>query len=222
MVMISIVWLGPEAFGHTCWIDYIWARRGSPCFRCNHASYGVKIMATIETTELVFSTKIGGVEFVIDYSKMHPTVVADHLLKAAQRYVNDSLGSTKDELPSVRADMARLAFAEVHSGNPLPVKERKASVTSAADPVRKMARDLATTFLVTQFKAAMPGDEKVWAKNPKTEKFFRATEKGHVRFDLGAVDEWMKAYAAKRDFVAEAKASLESVKEEVDLSDLGL
>ena len=180
---------------------------------------------TIETTELRFPIKIDGQEFIVDYSTMHPTWVAAHLRKAAQRFLNDKYsgedGPTKREL--IAADLKDIA-----TGAPMPERERKAPSAAKADPVRKMARDLATTFLTARFRAAFKTDDMgVWAKNEKAAKYLRFTEKGSARFDLAKVDEWIDAFAKQeggQDFMAQAQAALAESQAlaEVDLDDLGL
>ena len=83
---------------------------------------------------------------------------------------------------------------------------------SSADPVRKLAREMATTFLTASLTAALGKDMSVWAKQDKLKALFRFTDKGHARFDLAAVDKWMEANKAKRDYMAEAKAELDKAK----------
>lgn len=175
-------------------------------------------MHTIETTETAFEIKINGEVLVVDLAKMHPTWVAAHLRKAAQRFLNDKYSgeSGQTKLDAIRADLA-----DMHKGEAMPERERKASV-STADPVRKMARDLATTFLKTSLEKAMGKDASTWAKNPKTAHLFKTTEKGNVRFDLAAVDAWMVTFAAKQDFMQSARDAMAEAEEQVDLGDLGL
>lgn len=180
---------------------------------------------TIETTEIKFPIKIDGQEFIVDFSAMHPTWVTAHLRKAAQRYLNDKHagvdGPTKRDL--VAADLKDMAL-----GNPMPQKERKAPQAAKADPVRKMARDLATTFLTTRFRAAFKTDDmSVWAKNDKAAKYLRFTEKGSARFDLAKVDEWIDSFAEQdggQDFMEQARSALadSEAAEDVDLEALGL
>ena len=100
---------------------------------------------------------------------------------------------------------------------------------SSADPVRKLARDMATTFLATTLTAALGKDISVWAKQDKLKTLFRFTDKGSARFDLAAVDQWMEANKGKRDYMAEAKAELDRAKAfnvdsdaEALVADLGL
>lgn len=162
--------------------------------------------------------KINGQEIVADPNKFHASWLARVIEYGTRRLPNDThsgeQGATKEEL-------VRKMIADMESGEPMPEKTR-AAPKAKADPVRKMARDLATTFLAESLAKAMGKDAKVWAENPKTAHLFRLTEKGAVRFDLAAIDEWMEGYKAKRDFMADAQAALAKVEAKVDLGDLGL
>lgn len=165
-------------------------------------------MFDFQSTESQFEIKINGETLVVDFAKMHPTWIAAHLRKAAQRYLNDKYSG---EEAATKLDAIRMDLAEMHKGEAMPEKERKAP-QSSADPVRKLARDMATTFLAASLTAALGKDMSVWAKQPQLAKLFRFTDKGTARFDLGAVDDWMAANKAKRDYMAEAKAELDKAK----------
>lgn len=189
-------------------------------------------MRTITTPELRFPVTVAGQEFVVDFGLMHPTWIEAHLRKAAQRYVNDSLTGMAGELPSVKAEAARLMFAEIHNGEAKAEKQRKAASVSKADPVLALARDLATTDLVAMLnknKHVFGADEKAWAKHTATEKYFKVSEKGRVTFNLAAMDEYIaKAVTRKNDpadFMAIARERVDSattIAENVDLADFGL
>ncbi len=173
-------------------------------------------MHTINTTETTFTIKINGEELVVDFAKMHPTWIAAHLRKAAQRFLNDKYSG---EAAADKLAMIKLDLAEMHRGEAMPERERKAP-TQSADPVRKLAREMATTFLAASLTAALGKDMSVWAKQPQLAKLFRFTDKGAARFDLGAVDDWMEANKAKRDYMAEAKAEIDRAKAFEDNSDM--
>lgn len=181
----------------------------------------------INTTEVKFDVTVGGQGFVVDFSRMHPSYVAAHLRKAAQRFVNDSLTGMAGELPSVKADAARLAFAEIHSGLPMKVKERKAASPSQVDMARKIARDFATNELLEICKKNFPGKEKDWAVHPTVGKYFKTSEKGRVTFDMSEVDAYIERAKVRakdaRDFMALAQAQLDDAANlGDDLGDLDL
>lgn len=173
---------------------------------------------TIKTPQTAFAIKIDGKELVVDFAKMDATWIAAHLKKAAQRFLNDKYAG-EDAATKFEAISADLHL--MHSGAPMPERERKVSSATTADPVRKLAREMATTFLAASLAKKLGKDMSVWAKEPKLAKLFRFTEKGAARFDLGAVDDWMAGYTA-RDFMAEAKAELDKAGSGIDLDDLGL
>jgi hypothetical protein len=176
----------------------------------------------INTLEAKFKVTVAGEEFVVDFTRMHPSWVSAHLRKAAQRFVNDGLTGMTQELPSVKADAARKAFAAIHSGEAMPEKIRKAPSVSKIDLVRKLAREKATTFLTARLVKQLGKDMKVWAAQPKLAKLFTFTDKGNARFDLAAVDEWMDGFKSTRDFMAEAADELAIDADESGLDDLGL
>jgi len=180
-------------------------------------------MATIETTETRFTFGIRDSAgdwhtFEVDFTKLHPTWVAAHLKKAAQRYLNDKYSGEKG---NDKLELIRLDLADMHKGDPMPERERKVGV-AVADPVRKLARQIATTVLTDTFAKVFGKDSKAWAGEAKIAHLFKLTDAGNVRYDLAAVDAWMdgQAKAGKRDYMAEAKAQLETPVK-VDLADLG-
>lgn len=181
-------------------------------------------MFDFQATESQFEIKINGETLIVDFAKMHPTWITAHLRKAAQRYLNDKYSG---EEAATKLDAIRMDLAEMHKGEPMPERERKAPQASA-DPVRKLAREIATTFLAASLTAALGKDMSVWAKQPKLAALFRFTDKGYARFDLAAVDRWMETNKAKRDYMAEAKAELDKAKAfdasatEALFADLGL
>jgi hypothetical protein len=187
------------------------------------------MMYNIQTTETAFVIKIDGKELTVDFSKMHASWITAHLRKAAQRYLNDKYSG---EDAAIKYEAIAADLHAMHSGAPMPEKERKASVASKADPVRKLARDLATTDLVATFKRnakALGADEKAWALHETTAKYFRTTEKGSIRFDLDEVDNYIERAKVRakepKDFLADAKAQIDAASaatENIDLSDLGL
>jgi len=185
----------------------------------------------IETTDIKFKVTVAGEDFVVDFARMHPSWVAAHLKKAAQRFVNDGLTGMSGELPSVKAAMARNMFGKIHSGEEMPAKERKAAAIAKPDMARKIARDLATTELLAKFKSraeALGPDEKAWAKHPAVAKYFKVSDKGRISFDIGAVDDYIERAKTfekdPSDFMAKAQAMLsevDAIAEDVDLSDMG-
>lgn len=175
-------------------------------------------MYSINTQEVAFEIKINGQPLTVDFSKMDASWVTAHLKKAAQRFLNDKYSG---EEAAIKFECIAADLHEMHSGRVMPKVERRAA-QSKADPVMKLARDKATTFLTAQLTAKLGKDMSVWAKNEKLAKLFTFTEKGNAKFDLAAVDQWIKEYTAKRDFVQEAKDELAMATDGVDLDDLGL
>lgn len=171
----------------------------------------------LETTEHLFTITINGQDLEVDFSRMHPTVIAAHLKKSAQRFLNDKYSG---ESGQTKLDLVRADLHLFHSGAPMPERERKASV-SKADPVQALARDKAATFLATALTAKLGKDMSVWAKQPQLAKLFRFTEKGAARFDMAALDQWIADYKA-RDFIAEAREELAQATAGMDFADLGL
>jgi hypothetical protein len=156
---------------------------------------------------------------VIDFAKMDESWIKRCMEYGARRLVNDTYSGEKGD---EKVALCKAMLDEMHNGKPLMVRERKAPTGSKADPVQRLARDKATTFLTAQLSAKLGKDMAIWAKNEKLAKLFAFTEKGNAKFDLGAVDQWIVEYKEKRDFVQEAKDELAMATNGVDLDDLGL
>jgi len=170
------------------------------------------------TTELKLTQGNGDrVALAIDFSRMHESWIKRCMEYGARRLVNDTYSGEKGD---EKIQLCKLMLDEMHNGQPMATKERKAA-TSKADPVIKLARDKATTFLTASLTKKLGKDMSTWAKEPKLAKLFSFTDKGNARFDLKAIDEWMKGYTA-RDFVQEAKDELATASDDLDLDDLGL
>lgn len=169
--------------------------------------------------------KVNGQPLFLDLSKAHQSWLDFFMAYGAKQKINDTFSQEKGQ---TKFDLCAAMIRDVESGEPMPERERKAPQASKADPVRRMARDLAATYLTGRFRAAFKTDDMaVWAKNDKARHFLRFTEKGSARFDLGKLDEWMTAFATAdggRDFMAEARDALATLapQAEVDLSDLGI
>lgn len=166
--------------------------------------------------------KADGIELAMDLSKMHESWLVRIVEYGARRLVNDTYSGEKG---AEKVECCRAMIAEMENGAPMPQRERKAASASKADPVRKLARDLATTFLTQSLAARLGKDMSVWAAQDSLKALFTFTEKGNAKFDLGGVDKWMASYTAKRDFMAEAQeqiAKAQSAGADLDLSDLGL
>lgn len=165
--------------------------------------------------------KINGQPLHVHPGKMHPSFLARCLEYGIRRHVNDAYASLKDD---VKLEACTALVAEMNSGAGFVVTRQAGSGVPKADPVQKMARELATDFLTTQLTAKLGKDMNVWAKEEKLQKLFRFTDKGAARFNLEEVDVWMKAYQAKRNFMAEARVELDrrAAVVKVDLADLGL
>ncbi len=142
--------------------------------------------------------------------------------QAVRDYVN-SPAYASDKSAIALANMQSTVEVNLYSGA-WAAERQRATGASKVDPVRKLARDMATTFLTQSLTARIGKDMAKWAKEPKLAALFTFTEKGNARFDLQAVDKWMQGFAA-RDFMAEAKVQIESAQSAgagLDLADLGL
>lgn len=158
------------------------------------------------------------VALAIDFSKMDQTWIKRCLEYGARRLVNDTYSGEKGD---DKIALCKAMLDDMHSGKPLAEKERKAATGSKLDPVVKLARDKATTFLAASLTKKLGKDMSKWAAVPQLAKLFSFTEKGNARFDLKAVDEWISNYTA-RDFVQEAKDELAQAQTDIDFDDLGL
>lgn len=182
-------------------------------------------MFNFNATESAFAIKINGEELTVDFARMHPTWITAHLRKAAQRYLNDKYSG---EEAAIKLDAIRMDLHAMHSGDVMPERERKAPQANKADAVLRLARELATSVLTAKFRAAFKTDAMdVWAKNDTAKKYLRFTDKGAARYDLTAVDAWIKTYAGLangRDFMAEARDALATDENAMgaELDDLGL
>ena len=174
---------------------------------------------------MLVEMKVNGHPLRLDTAKLHPTWLDFCLAYGVKQKINDTYSGEKGQ---TKYDLCAAMIRDMESGEAMPERERKAPQAAKADPVRKMARDLATTFLTARFRAAFKTDDmSVWAKNDKAAKYLRFTEKGSARFDLAKVDEWIDAFAKQdggQDFMAQAKAALAESQAlaDVALDDLGL
>ena len=163
-------------------------------------------MHTLNVETVLFTTKINGEEVQVDFSKMHPSWVEAHLQKAAQRFLNDRYSGEKGatKLKAIRADLA-----VIHSGEPMPVRERQ--TRAPADPVEALAVKTAKGDLLAKMKS-MTGANKIAdilaANNPTVNKYF--TPEG-VWIE-SAVIAFIEKQAAngKRAYVEEARAILDT------------
>lgn len=163
--------------------------------------------------------KVNGVELSFDTSRMHETWVKRVLAYGVKQLVNDTYSGERGEL---KYSLCSAMLEDMMSGKPLEEKARKTAVTGGTDPIRKLARDKATTFLAAGLVAKFGKDMSIWAAQPQLKGLFRFTDKGAARFDLAAVDQWMEGpIKVKRDFMAEAAEEL-SHEGDVSLDDLGL
>ena len=174
-------------------------------------------MHTLQTPNVVFTTKIGGTLVEVDFSLMHPTWIEAHLRKAAQRFINDDLaGQFKDD-DSGKLAAWRLAYAEMASGKEMPEKARRnAGTYRSDDPVRDLAHKNAKAALLAIFKTR--------TKLVKIEDMCQKDEAVAAYFkDKTWLDDKVQAYiekqlaAGKRDFMQEAKDTLASFEEGNDL-----
>jgi len=169
---------------------------------------------TLETTQLVFQTKINGEIVEVDFGKMHPTWVAAHLQKAAQRFLNDRYSGEKG---ATKLEMVRADLNEIHKGEPMPEVVRQSRPTT--NPIEALATKNAKAALGAMFERAGFGKRHAdWMNHEKAAQFFREAN-GAIAWDESKVAAWMgkQAEAGKRNFLAEAEATLEGVAELDDL-----
>tara|TARA_R110000868_G_scaffold307378_3_gene568863 strand:+ start:3121 stop:3651 length:531 start_codon:yes stop_codon:yes gene_type:complete len=172
-------------------------------------------MPTLNVITTTFATKVNGQELIVDFAKMHPTWINAYLRKATQRYLNDDMAGLE---PSVKLAATIDALKEIHSGNPMPEKTRRAAGTGkASDPVLDLALKNAKLALSAMFKAAtkLVKMSDMVAASPKVAAYFTAKGETQVwREDV--VIGWMETQteSGKRDFMQEARDTLETVDEE--------
>ena len=164
-------------------------------------------MAKINLENTVFETSIkdgdGNPHTVsIDFAKMHETYLEAHLRKAVQRFLNDKYSQLKadDKLVAIKDEAAR-----INSGAALERKER--TTVAPADPVEALAVKNAKGDLLAAFKARTGAGKiaDMIAADAAVARFF--TDAGVWRDDV--VLAWMES-KAKRDYRADAKATLEA------------
>ena len=164
--------------------------------------------------------KIDGIELAMAPRKMHETVLIRALEYGLRRAVNDKYSGEKG---ATKVELVRKLIADWEAGAELEGRSRGMAKTKVTE-TRKLARELATSYLTASLSKKLGNDMSAWAKVEKLAKLFRFTDKGAARFDLDAVDAWMEEFAAKdggKDFMAEAVAMLDTPKD-IDLDDLGL
>ncbi len=196
--------------------EYVWVTGRDGRAAIERTKAMTNELMTLESTQLVFQTKINGETVEVDFGKMHPTWIAAHLQKAAQRFLNDRYSGEKgaEKLAMVRADLN-----EIHKGEPMPEVVRQSR--APADPVEALAIKNAKTALGAMFQT-LTGKRKIadFAAHEKAAPFFRETG-GTLAWDEAHVSAWMAKQAenGKRDFRADAMATLNGV---ADLDDLDL
>ena len=184
---------------------------------------------TYEIVELRLAQAEGldRVSVYVDPNKLHPTWLARVIEYGCRRLPNDDSSSLKGQ---VKIDAIKLFVAEMESGNPLEAKERKAGV-SKADPVRKLARDVAADMIAAQCKKKFGKDAELWIADKVWARYLKRTDGGKVAFDLVGLDFFIAQMknahkfgkVGARDFMAEAEETLaKAIDVELDLEALGL
>lgn len=171
---------------------------------------------TIELPDdYVFVTKAAGEGVQYHPEKMHQSWVMAFLEKGMQRYANDKYSGSE---PSVKLDQCRALAADANSGEELIAAVRGGGVARLPDDVA-LALKMAKQDLTLIFKK-VTGKNKAadFIEHEKVKPFFKAKGDNMV-WNEQVVSDWIakQAEAGKRDYIAEAKASLA-----VDVDDLDL
>lgn len=175
----------------------------------------------LETTQAKFETKVNGETVMVDFTRMHPTWVAHFLLKAAQRRINDDLSGLD---PKEKLEETRRILEEIYKGEPMPEKARKASSKRSVDPVQALALKTAKGVLSAQFEA-LTGMRKAadQAEHEKVAPFFTVKD-GRAIWNDETVTAWIEKQATngKRDYMQEARESLEGASDAMEGIDLDI
>lgn len=161
---------------------------------------------------LAIDTKINGTAIRYHVESMHESWLVAFITKGIQRLANDMYSG---ESGNVKYDLCKAIADQANSGEPAPERTtRKASLPDDAQLAIKMAK----TDLTVLFKK-ITGAGKIadMVAHEKVEPFFKAKGESHVWNDE-TVMKWVgkQAEAGKRDYMAEAKATLEGDNAEVE------
>lgn len=168
---------------------------------------------TIELPEnYAFATKINGEEVVYHPHKMHESYLLRFLEKGMQRYANDMFSGEKG---NTKLDLCRGIAEEANSGKELVAAQRVARLPNDVALAVKMAKqDLLIIFKQLTGKGKIAD----MVDNEKVKPFFKVTAES-VAWKDETVQKWIakQKEAGKRDYLAEAKASLDVDLESIDL-----
>jgi hypothetical protein len=161
---------------------------------------------------MLVTLKINGQEIHADTDKMHESWIAKCLAYGVRRLPNDTYSGDKG---ATKYDLVSKLIADMESGEPAPVRVQ-GSGRSPANPIEALARKNAKADLTGMFRAVTECTKAVdFAQHPKVAPFFNRSVKDGVEsavWNEDSVSSWMgkQAKAGKRDYLADAKAVIES------------
>lgn len=147
----------------------------------------------------------------IDFRKVHPDYVPQLLLKATQRFVNDGLGSAKENWGGsldLRCAEYRKRIDHINSGEAPQKVMRK--VGASLNEAEKLAHRMAKEFLRDLAKSVNCATIAQMAQHEAFGAFFKTDSGGNLLWDgdmVAAHIEKMKT-DGKRDYLAEAEKSI--------------
>lgn len=169
---------------------------------------------------MLVTLKINGLDIVANTDDMHETWIAKCLAYGVRRLPNDSFSGEKGE---TKYELVKGLVADMMSGEAAPVRVA-GSGRSSADPVESLARKNAKADLTGMFRAVTKATKALdFAKHEKVAPFFTVSEKEDGEFmavwNEVSVTAWMgkQVESGKRDYMADAKAIIESASDESDL-----
>ena len=166
---------------------------------------------TIELpADFAMGTKVSGEFLPILPEKVDNTWLVEMLRYGAQRKINDMFAGQGAE----KLEMAKAQVQAINKGEAKPEQVRR-SGGATADPVRKMARNMARDLLTLAFKkkTGLAKLADMAETSDKIAAYFHITD-DKITWNMQAIDAFMETKPGGRDFMAEADAAL---KVEVDL-----
>lgn len=154
--------------------------------------------------------------FMVDLDKVDTTWLVRCLDYGVRRFINDSHSTAKGK---DKADAIEALIKDMESGEAMPEKVRTSNSTPS-DPILALALKNAKAALTTLFKTVTGFNKALdFATHEKVAPFFTVTEDRAIW-----KDETVKAWMAKQaenggiDYMADAKATIDSVKDD-DIGD---
>lgn len=168
---------------------------------------------------MLVTLKINGQEIHADTEKFHESWIEKCLAYGVRRLPNDSYSGEKG---GTKFDLVKALIKDMESGEAAPVRVQGTG-RSSADPVQSLARKNAKADLSGMFRAVTSATKAIdFAKHEKVAPFFNMVEResGEVAavWNEETVTAWMmkQKEAKKRDYLADAKAIIESATDAED------